>query len=79
MATRLDELQTRRTAYLDAELRILKSQEYQIGQGSSARRNVRADLETVRVALKDLDAEIAAETAKTSGARRMYNLTPGSY
>ena len=68
----LQELQTRRQAYLDAELRILQSQEYAVGDGSTARRNRRADLEQVRAAITELDAEIARFQAATSGRRVMY-------
>lgn len=75
----LAELQTRRNAYAAAELSILRSQEYQVGQGGSARRNRRADLEQVRAAIADLDAQIERETAKTTpGARRMFNAVPTS-
>lgn len=44
----LDELQTRKSAYLAAELRILQSQEYSISSGDSSRRARRAELEQVR-------------------------------
>ena len=71
----LQELQDRRTAYLAAELKILQSQEYQVGQGGSSRRNRRADLDQVRAAIADLDAKIAATIA--AGTRRMYSLVPG--
>ncbi len=60
MPTPLEDLQTRRAAYAAAELKILQSQEYQIGQGQTARRNKRADLEQVRLALKEIDAQIVA-------------------
>jgi hypothetical protein len=76
MAT-LQELQDRRAAYVAAELKILQSQEYQVGQGGNARRNRRAELADVQAAIKDLDAQIAAATATTAGARRMYRLVPG--
>lgn len=71
MAT-LQELQARRQAYVDAELRILQSQEYVVGDGSTARRNRRADLEQVRLAISELDAEISRLQAATSGRRLMY-------
>lgn len=74
MPTLLD-LQTRRAAYIAAELKILKSQEYQVGQGGNARRNVRADLEAVQKAIKDLDAQIAE--MQPTGNRRSYRMVPG--
>lgn len=75
----LVELQSRRAAYVAAELKILQSQEYQNGQGGNHRRNRRAELEQVVAAIKDLDAQIATATATaTPGARRMYNALPTS-
>lgn len=75
----LVELQSRRAAYVAAELKILQSQEYQNGQGGNHRRNRRAELEQVVAAIKDLDAQIATATAAaTPGARRMYNAIPTS-
>lgn len=71
----LADLQQRRAAYVEAELKILKSQEYQVGQGQTARRTRRADLETVRDAIKDLDAQIARLQA--AGSRRVYRLVAG--
>ncbi len=72
MAT-LEELQTRRAAYLAAELKILQSQEYQVGQGQNARRNVRAELAEVRTAIKELNDDIAKATP---GVRRSFNVVP---
>lgn len=69
------ELQTRRAAYTAAELKILQSQEYTVGQGGNARRNRRAELESVQKAIKDLDAQIAE--MQPSGTRRSYRLVPG--
>lgn len=78
MPTPLEDLQTRRAAYAAAELKILQSQEYQIGQGLTARRNKRADLEQVRMAIKEIDAQIAViEGAVAPGARRVYRIVPG--
>lgn len=74
MAT-LAELQTRRAAYVAAELKILQSQEYQVGQGGSARRNRRAELADVQAAIKDLDTQI--EQAQAGTARRVYRVVPG--
>jgi len=74
--TPLQELQARRSAYLAAELKILQSQEYQVGQGGNARRNVRAELETVRQTIKDLDMQIGRLQAGAAGTRRVYNAVP---
>lgn len=71
MAT-LQELQDRRAKYLAAETRILESQEYSVGDGSTARRNRRADLEQVRAAISELDAEIDRLQTATTGRRVMY-------
>lgn len=77
MPTKLEELQTRRAAYVAAELKILQSQEYQVGQGGTQRRNVRAELEQVRAGIAQLDTQIDAETASAAGARRVYTAVPG--
>jgi hypothetical protein len=74
MAT-LDELQTRRAAYVAAELKILKSQEYQVGQGMNARRNRRPEIERIQQGIKELDDQIAQIT--NAGARRLYGIVPG--
>jgi hypothetical protein len=71
MAT-LTELQARRDAYMAAELRILQSQEYVVGDGSVARRNRRADLEQVRLAITEIDAEISRMQSAASGRRLLY-------
>ena len=54
----LQELIDRRASYLAAEKKILESQEYQAGQGSTARKNRRADLSEVRTAITDLSIQI---------------------
>lgn len=54
----IDELKARRAYYLAAEAKILESQEYQAGQGSTARKNRRADLSEVRLAIADLSTQI---------------------
>lgn len=77
MAT-LESLVARRDAYLAAELKILQSQEYQTGQGGNHRRNRRAELEQVQAGLREVEAQIAATQAQTSGARRVYNNIPAS-
>lgn len=76
MAT-IEQMQTRLAAYQAAELKALESQEYQIGQGSSQRRNRRADLEQIRAAIKELEDDIATAQAKTTrGARRVFHIGP---
>jgi hypothetical protein len=70
----LDELQTRKAAYLAAELRILQSQEYSISSGDSSRRARRAELEQVRAAIKEIDEQIAALGGGVAGARRVYHV-----
>ena len=71
MAT-LAELQARRAAYVAAELKILQSQEYQVGQGGNARRNVRAELAQVQEGIRECDRLIAA-----ASPRRVYTIVPG--
>ena len=67
------ELQTRLTAYLTAEAAILGgAQEYTIGQGSTARRVVRADLEQIRGAIKEIRAEILVAQTITTPRRVLY-------
>ncbi|WP_164964299.1 hypothetical protein [Rubrivivax sp. JA1026] len=72
--TQLADLQARRAAYFDAELKALKAQETQVGQGGNARTVRRADLATIREAIADLDRQIAA---LQPGARRAYRIVPG--
>ncbi|MBH2008080.1 MAG: hypothetical protein I8H71_00365 [Xanthomonadaceae bacterium] len=67
----LEELIARRANYLTAEAKILDSQEYQVGQGSSARRNRRADLAEVRDEIAKLSAQIAQLQSAASGVRRV--------
>ncbi|WP_428419198.1 hypothetical protein [Methylibium sp.] len=73
----LEELQARKAAYMAAELKILESQEYKVGDGVANRSNRRADLEQVRDELKVIDQQIEALTARTSGRRRVYYGRPG--
>lgn len=76
MSTESD-LLARLSKYLDAETAILTgSQEYTVGQGSTARRLTRADLATVQQTIKELRAELAQEQAKTAGVRRVIYLRP---
>ena len=67
----LQELTERRAAYLAAEAKILQSQEYQSGQGSTARRNRRAELSEVRAAIADLTAQIDRLQGAASRVRRV--------
>jgi uncharacterized membrane protein YcaP (DUF421 family) len=70
----LTELQTRRAAYAAAELKILESQDYTVGDGVTNRRNRRADLEQVRIAIAEIDGQIAALETSLSGVRRVLYL-----
>lgn len=74
----LQELKDRRSAYLAAERRILESQEYRVGEGSSARNNRRAELAEVRQAITELDAQISAlePAAVPGGGRRSFSVVP---
>lgn len=58
IANQLQQARARLQAYLAAEVRILGSQEYVIGNGGTARRNRRADLESVQAGIKEVRAEI---------------------
>lgn len=73
MAT-LAELQTRKDAYLAAELRILNAQDYTISDGVINRRTRRAELEQVREAIKEIDAQIEALGGGATGPRRVYTV-----
>lgn len=64
--TPLEAAQSRLAAYLAAELRILRAQQYQVGDGATARMLRNAELETVRKGIAECKAEIAS-------------LTPGRY
>jgi hypothetical protein len=72
------ELVARLANYLAAEQKILQSQEYVIGQGSTARRLRRADLSEVRDEIKSLQLQIekAPDNPANSGARRIRYLRP---
>lgn len=74
----LQQLQARLDAYLASELRILQSQEYTVGQGGTARRNVRADLAEVRDEIAKLTIQIAAHPDNTAArtVRRVRYLRP---
>lgn len=74
----LAELQTRLSEYRAAESRILRSQEYAVGQGGSARRSRRADLVDVQNQIAALQIEIDKhpDNPATRGARRIRYLRP---
>ncbi|CAN5650868.1 hypothetical protein BH10PSE18_BH10PSE18_15170 [soil metagenome] len=72
----LEELQVRRAAYIAAELSILRSQEYTLGSGPTARKLVRADLAEVRKAITDLDIQIQAAQPAPQRARRITYVRP---
>lgn len=74
----LAQLQLRLTSYLDAEQRILQSQEYTVGQGGTARRNRRADLAEVRDEITRLNTQIAShpENSVARAVRRVRYLRP---
>jgi hypothetical protein len=74
----LAQLQARLASYLDAETRILQSQEYTVGQGGTARRNRRAELSEVRDEITKLNVQIAAhsENPANRNVRRVRYLRP---
>ena len=72
MTTPLALAQQRLQSYLAAEARILESQEYTVGQGGTARRNRRAELEQVQAGIKTAQAEIASLQAAQAGRRITY-------
>lgn len=74
--TPLELAQQRLANYLAAEARILESQEYIVGQGGTARRNRRAELEQVQAGIKTAQAEINVLQAAQSGGRRIKYLRP---
>lgn len=77
VAAQLDQLRTRLQQYLDAEAKILQSQEYVIGNGGTARRNRRAELETVQSGIKSIREEITRlEAQQNPRARRITYLRP---
>lgn len=66
-----DQIQARLDAYLASELRILSSQDYTVGDGATARRNKRADLEQVRAEIATIRAELDKLDAAAAGTRRV--------
>jgi hypothetical protein len=73
MPTALEQAQARLTLYLEAEVRILQSQEYTIGDGATARTLRRADLREVRQQIAALTAQVQLLEQATSvrGAGRI--------
>lgn len=65
------ELKTRLESYVAAEQAILSgAQEYQVGQGQTARRLRRADLAEIRAEIASLQAQIAAAPDNPARPRR---------
>ena len=64
--------------YLAAEQKILQSQEYTVGQGGTARRNRRAELEQVQAGIADTQAQIGRhpDNPANAGSRRIRYLRP---
>lgn len=76
VAARLLQAEQRLASYLQAEQRILESQEYVVGDGGTGRRNRRAELETVRDAITQINSEIAQLRAASQGTRRVFYINP---
>ena len=74
--TPLELAQQRLASYLAAEARILQSQEYTGGQGGTARRNRRADLEQVQAGIKECRQQIALAEAAEQRRPRTIRLRP---
>ena len=74
----LAQLQARLAGYLDAEDKLMQSQEYTVGQGGTARRNRRVDLSEVRAAIDALNVQIAAhpDNAAARAVARVRHLRP---
>lgn len=75
-ATELEQARQRLQSYLDAEKRILDSQEYMIGNGQTARRNRRADLAAVHAGIAQCRADIERLQAQAGRVRRVAYLSP---
>ena len=71
-ALTIEQWRERLAGYIASEKRILESQEYAVGQGGTARRNRRADLEQVQAGIKTTQAEIASLQAAQAGRRITY-------
>jgi len=71
------DLLARLANYLAAETAILTgAQEYVVGQGSTARRLTRADLEVVQRTIKELRSELVQVQSTTNRGRRVIYLGP---
>lgn len=76
-AEELQSWKDRLTSYLNAEKRILDSQEYQIGQGSAARRNRRAELMQVQKGISECQQKIGQlQAASSPVGHRIIRLRP---
>lgn len=71
-------LVSRLAAYLEAEAKILKAQDFTVGQGSTARRLTRADLAEVRAEIANLQQQVNnhPDNPANTGARRVRYLRP---
>lgn len=77
LLTPLEQAQQRLQSYLTAEQRILQSQEYVIGNGGTARRNRRADLEQVQAGIRECRQQIQQlEAVANPRTRRVFQLRP---
>ena len=77
VTSQLEQLRARLQTYIDAEGKILQSQEYVIGNGGTARRTRRAELESVQAGIASIRAEITQLEARQSPrARRITYLRP---
>ena len=75
----LDELKARRTAYVNAELEVLRgAQEYRVGEGGTGRTVRRADLAEIRQEIQRLDAQITQLEAQAAAVRRTFRGVPTS-
>lgn len=71
-------LVSRLAAYLEAESKILRAQEFTVGQGTTARRLTRADLGEVRAEIANLQRQVGGhpDNPANTGARRVRYLRP---
>lgn len=75
--TPLEQAHQRLQSYLAAEQRILRSQEYVIGNGGTARRNRRAELEQVQAGIRECRLQIQQlEVVADPRTRRVFQLRP---
>jgi hypothetical protein len=72
----LDQWRTELATLTAARDKTLQSQEYQVGQGSTARRTRRVDFEQLQAAIVQARNNVASLEASQSGVRRVYNLVP---